>query len=92
MKKWDNGVVSLKITSCMSYPEKKQIMTKRKVSGQWVTALRGVFCKRTGMAVRLMGIAESCPLPEYDVPKPDTEEDLFSLVKSGTEPEGYDKC
>jgi len=66
MKRWDNGVVSMAITSCMSCPEKKQIMAKRKVSGQWVTALRGVLCNRTGMAVKLMGIAESCPLPECE--------------------------
>ncbi len=66
MKRWDNGVVSMAITSCMSCPAKKQIMAKRNISGQWVTALSGVLCTRTGLAVTLMGIANSCPLPEYE--------------------------
>jgi len=61
------------ITSCMSCPEKKQIMAKRKVSGQWVTALRRVLCKLTGRAVKLMGISPDCPLPDYEEEQDDAE-------------------
>lgn len=66
MKKWDNGVVSMPVKSCMSCPEKKQIMAKKKLAGKWTTALAAVLCKRTQQMVKLMGIDENCPLPDYE--------------------------
>jgi len=63
MKKWDNGVVSMPVKSCMSCPEKKQIMKR---AGIYSNVLAAVLCKRTQQMVKLMGIDENCPLPDFD--------------------------
>jgi len=66
MKKWDNGTLTMPVSSCMTCPEHRYRYGRRKISGQWVTSLQEAICKRTGIPVKLMGIAESCPLPDYE--------------------------